>query len=75
MGSKAERFYSAKRSLRLCEKLCVFARNEKNKHMKIVWFIIALQVLFTVIAIAVIIYLILRRIRIRKKEDFEKRAN
>ncbi len=46
-----------------------------NEHMKVVWFIVAMQVLFAVIAIAIIVYLILRRIRLRKQEDFEKRAN
>ncbi len=43
--------------------------------MKIVWFIIAIQVLFAVIAIAIIGYLIFRRMKLKKKEDFEKRSN
>jgi len=43
--------------------------------MRFVWFLIAIQVLFAVIAIAIIGYLIFRRMKIRKKEDFEKRDN
>ncbi len=43
--------------------------------MKFVWFIIGIQVLLTVIAIVIIGYLIFRRIRLRKREDFEKRDN
>jgi putative effector of murein hydrolase len=41
--------------------------------MKFVWFIIAIQVLLTGIAIVIIGYLIIRRIKLRKREDFEKR--
>ncbi len=43
--------------------------------MKFVWYIIAIQVLLTVIAIVTIGYLIFRRIKLRKREDFEKRDN
>ncbi len=43
--------------------------------MKFVWFILAIQVLLTVIAIVIIGYLIFRRIKLRKREDFEKRDN
>ncbi len=43
--------------------------------MKFVWFIIGIQVLLTVIAIVIIGYLIFRRIKLRKREDFEKRDN
>lgn len=43
--------------------------------MKFVWFFLAIQVLFVVAAIVTIVYLIFRRIRIRKRETFEKRDN
>ncbi len=43
--------------------------------MKLIWFIMAIQVLLTVIAIVIIGYLIIRRIKLRKREDFEKRDN
>ncbi len=43
--------------------------------MKFVWFIIGIQVLLTIIAIVIIGYLIFRRIRLRKRENFEKRDN
>ena len=43
--------------------------------MEFVWYIIAIQVLLTVIAIVIIGYLIFRRIKLRKKEEFEKREN
>ena len=43
--------------------------------MKFVWFVIGIQVLLTVIAIVIIGYLIFRRYKLKKKEDFEKRQN
>lgn len=43
--------------------------------MKFVWFFVAIQVLFLVIALVIIAYLIYRRIQLKKKENFEKRDN
>lgn len=43
--------------------------------MKFVWFIVVIQLLCFVIAIAIIGYLIFRRMKLKKKEDFEKRDN
>jgi flagellar biosynthesis/type III secretory pathway M-ring protein FliF/YscJ len=37
--------------------------------------ILAVQILFALIAFGIIIYLAIRRIRIRGKEDFERRDN
>jgi len=37
--------------------------------------IIAAQILFFIVALILIIYLIFRRIKISKEEDFEKRDN
>ncbi len=43
--------------------------------MRFVWFIVAIQVLLILIAIVIIGYLIYRRIKLRKRENFEKRDN
>ncbi len=43
--------------------------------MRFVWFIVIIQVLLILIAIVIIGYLIYRRIKLRKREDFEKRDN
>jgi hypothetical protein len=43
--------------------------------MKAVFFIVALQVFVAIATIAAIIYLIIRRYRVRKHEKFEKRDN
>jgi len=37
--------------------------------------ILGLEILFFVVCVGLIIYLIFRKIEIRKKEDFEKRDN
>jgi NhaP-type Na+/H+ or K+/H+ antiporter len=43
--------------------------------MKIVWTIVAFQIIASLVVIGVVIYLIVRRVKIKKKENFEKRDN
>jgi phage shock protein PspC (stress-responsive transcriptional regulator) len=43
--------------------------------METLKYIIVLQAFFGLAAIGVLVYLVIRRIRIRKKESFEKRNN